>query len=170
MARKLSKYNIHMKREMRRGKTFKQAVSSWRGSSSKSTTKKTKVYAMAKRRKARRSYKKASPRRRKTKSMITGLVGQAVGAMAYGAIRERMSIALDPIAQRLPFGQYADEAVMIGANYLVATGKVPLLNKVPMLRNVAKAGLMIEAARFGEQITRGMISGDNTSTPSGQMF
>lgn len=29
--RKLSAYNLHMKREMKRGRTFKQAVASWRG-------------------------------------------------------------------------------------------------------------------------------------------
>jgi len=172
MARKLSKYNIHMKREMAKGKTFKQAASSWRGSSTKSTTKKTKVYAMAKRRKSRRSYKKASPRRRKAKQLITGLAGQAVGAMAYGAIRERMSMALDPVTQRVPFGQYADEAVMITANYLVASGKVPFVNRVPMIKQIAKAGLMIEAARLGEQITRGFLSTNNSGTtaPSGHAF
>jgi len=163
-----------MKKEMRKGKTFKQAVASWRGGSkktkSRSTTKTRSVSNMARR---RRASPKKKTFRRKAKGMLTGLVGQAVGAAAYGAVRERMSIALDPITQRVPMGQYADEAVMLTANYLLASGKVPFVNKVPFVRQVAKAGLMIEAARLGEQLVRGMsapAASTQTSTSSGHMF
>jgi hypothetical protein len=62
-------------------------------------------------------------------------------------------------------GQYADEIVMGGLGYLLMKGKIPLLNKWSITRDIGKAALIIESARIGASLGGGLLS--TTSTASG---
>jgi hypothetical protein len=84
-----------------------------------------------------------------------------LGAALYGAFRERISTALQPITGKLPFGEYADE---VGMFITLWAAKRFIGNKVPMVRDVANAGMLIEAARVGSGLASGMGA---TSSNSG---
>jgi len=77
-----------------------------------------------------------------------------IGAGVYGAVRQKMSRTLDPITQKVPFGNMADEIVMLGANYMI--GKF-VGRKIPAIRSVTKAGMLIESARIGETLAQGQF-------------
>lgn len=77
---------------------------------------------------------------------MTGLI---VGAAVYGAGREWASDKLQPLLSKIPAGDLADEVGMGLLSYAVATGKIPLVNKLPYSREIGRAGLTIEAARAG---------------------
>lgn len=90
----------------------------------------------------------------------------ALGAGLYGAGREKVSNAIAPVTSRIPLGEYADEAGMLAASYLLMKGKVPFLNKIKMSRDVGKAGFMIESARIGAGLAAGGLGSMTTSTTS----
>jgi hypothetical protein len=85
------------------------------------------------------------------------------GAGLYGALRQKLSIALDPISSKLPFGNLSDEVVLFGA--LWASKKVL---KNPTYHKIATAGMIIEAARVGEQLATGgfNLSGSSSTNQS----
>lgn len=93
-----------------------------------------------------------------------GLVGTIVGGVAYGAGRQYASNALAPITAKIPAGQYADNVVMGVLSYLVASGKIPLINKIPMSREIGKAGLVIESAMIGQSIIGGKTATGSHTT------
>jgi hypothetical protein len=155
MVRKLSKYNLHMKREMRKGKTFKQAVSSWRGTS-KSSVKKSKTRT----RSVKKMAKKRKVRRRKSSGFDKGLMGLGVGAVAYGYGREYVSDKLQSVTANIPLlsgiGNVGDEVVMAVFSYALAKGKIPYISKFPITRQIGKAGFVIEASRLGQKMLPSM--------------
>lgn len=115
-----------------------------------------------------RSYFKAK-RHSKRSSGLGSLAGTVIGAMAYGAGRQYVSDKLQPLTAKIPAGQYADEVAMGGLSYLMMKGKIPLINKLKITRDIGKAGLAIEAARLGAGLSSGfmpMVS----STQSGQVY
>jgi hypothetical protein len=93
------------------------------------------------------------------------------GAAVYGAAREWLSEKLQPITQPVAgvAGGYADEVVLGIAGYLMSKGKIPLLNKVPMSRDIGRAALIIEAARIGSGVAGGVLSKQSTTTTGVQV-
>jgi hypothetical protein len=113
-------------------------------------------------RRASRSYAKRSysptfrKKARRSKGKSGGMMSTIIGGVGYGAVRAYLSQAIAPLTSKLPIGgQYADEIGLGLANYLLAKGKVPLLNKIPMTRNIGKAGLVVESAFIGQQLISG---------------
>lgn len=91
--------------------------------------------------------------RRRAKKFSSKPEAVIVPAMLYGALREKASMALDPLLSRIPMGSIADEVGMGIASYLVAKkGK-------GMIKKVGLAGLTIESARLGEAVASGGFSG-----------
>jgi len=113
---------------------------------------KQKQTKMAKRK--RRSYAKVRRTRKRSSSMF-GLGGIAIGAIAYGAIRQKMSNALIPITAKVPLGSVADEATMLIS--LILTKKF-IGRSVPLVSQICSAGQYIELSRIGEEIASGSIN------------
>jgi hypothetical protein len=120
-----------------------------------------------KRRTASRRGKSFFSRRRGGGSSKGGDIAIILGAAVYGAGRDWASNKLTPITTPLVgvAGQYADEIVMGGLGYLLMKGKIPLLNKWSITRDIGKAALIIESARIGASLGGGLLS--TTSTASG---
>jgi hypothetical protein len=76
-----------------------------------------------------------------------------IDAMAYGALRAKMSDMLAPITSKIPLGSISDEIGMGFLNYFVAK------KTTGIIRNIALKGLVIENARLGEAIISGGILG-----------
>jgi len=108
----------------------------------KTTFTKSKVKKVAKKR--RRST-------RKTKSSMFGNMSGIVGAVAYGAVREKLSTAVanSAIGQKLPVTEFTDEAVMLGINF--AARKFGL-GKNPIGNSLLRAQKTVELARIGQTV------------------
>ena len=103
---------------------------------------------------ARPSYR-VKAKRRHSKGMNSELK-IALGGFGYGAIRKPLS----DLTSMIPFvGGFGDEVGLGIASYLMARGKIPLLDKIKITRDIGRAGLAIESARFGEQLLGGQLSG-----------
>lgn len=76
------------------------------------------------------------------------------GAAIYGGVRAKMSQALSPLTSKIPLGEISDEVGMLGVN--LAVGRF-LGRKIPILRSITKAGMLIEAARIGEAVAMGQV-------------
>lgn len=108
---------------------------------------------------------------RKSKSRGDGfshkrLFGTIAGAMIYGAGREWTSNKLAPITAKIPFGDLSDEALMGVLSYFIAKGKIPLINRIPLSKDIGLAGLTIESARVGAYLGAKFIPGQTSSTSS----
>lgn len=118
---------------------------------------------MARRRRRRRAVRtrRAAPKRRRSYRRSSSgvsrkeLVGTAVGAMAYGALRDRVSAAISPVTSRFGgfLGTLADEAGMAAVSYFAMKSRMPFLKKV------GKAGFAIEMARVGSGLSQGLGGG-----------
>lgn len=100
-----------------------------------------------------------------------------LAAGAYGAGRGYVSDFLNEqvgkISGNLPasiFGNFADEAVMLGLSWSLWKGKLPFVNvRLPgvlrgkMARDIGMAGVIIESARIGENFS-GFLPGGMTPT------
>ncbi len=116
--------------------------------------------ARRKKTKVRRIYVKAKKRRSKSKG---GVMNTVIGAMLYGAVRERASNMLSPVTANIPAGEIADEVVMLGVSWALAKGKVPFVNKIDISKKIGKAGVVIESARIGEFIAGKGLGGMTTT-------
>ncbi len=110
---------------------------------------------MAKRKKGR------SKKRSSNKNLFGFNMTALFGAMLYGAVRSKTSTMLQPITAQIPLGNIADEVGMLGVSYMA---KRFFGNKVPMLKEIANAGISIEAARIGEAIAMGQLGLGQQST------
>ena len=90
-----------------------------------------------------------------------GKYGAYIGAGVYGGLRARMSNYLRPYTIKIPLGDISDEVGMIGACYLF---KRFLGRKVPLVTQIANAGMLIESARIGESVATGSIMGGSSSS------
>jgi len=109
-----------------------------------------------KKKKTRVVYRKAKPKRRRSKKGIAaGNMGKILGAGLYGGVRARISTALDPIVSKIPAGNISDEVGMILAS--VAAKKF-IGRKVPMVKEMADAALYVESAKIGETISLGQLN------------
>jgi hypothetical protein len=109
-------------------------------------TKKIGVIHMAKRR-GHRSYG----------SKNVSVQGMILPAMVYGAVREKVSDALQPVTSKVPFGGIADELVLGAAAFF--------LNKKSnnkMVKDFARAALTVETARLGEFLVSGAVMGSSS--------
>lgn len=84
--------------------------------------------------------------------------------MIYGALREKMSLALLPLTSKIPLGTVADEVGMGVINYIVAK------KTSGMLRDVAVKGLVIENARIGEALVSGNIFSTGSAATNGAYY
>jgi len=82
-------------------------------------------------------------------------------AVAYGALRQPVSDAINKMIPIPVIGDLGDEVVMGLACYLVAK------NTSGMLSNVAKKGLVVENARLGQQLSGMFLSGNTASSGGG---
>ena len=127
---------------------------------------------MARRRFRRRSAaRRLSPVRRVSRHRSFGKSGSEMygllGAGIYGAVREKVSNMLIPLTSKIPAGEYADEVGMLLANYIL--GKY-----IPSVKPVTRAGMLIEAAAIGRQLSSGLIpqltAGNSTATSSMKVY
>jgi hypothetical protein len=68
-----------------------------------------------------------------------------------------ISNLVQPLTSKIPMGQYADEAVLGVAGYLLAK------KGSGMVRDFGKAMLVVEAASIGHQLANGGLSNGSTS-------
>lgn len=97
-----------------------------------------------------------------------------MGAFVYGVGREWTLGKLDPLIQKIPIPgvQYTDELAMFGVSWLLAKGKIPVVNKAKISRSVGRAGMMIEAYRIGAMLaaTNFQLSGGTTKAGTAPQF
>jgi len=112
-----------------------------------------------------RSFKRMRSSRRSS-SGIGGDFALIGGAMAYGAGREWLSDKLQPVTTQVAgvAGSYADEVVLGALGYFMMKGKIPLLNKVGMTRDIGRAMVVIEAARIGQSALSSVMPGQSTTS------
>lgn len=107
---------------------------------------------------APRAFRRA-PRRRRSSGGTSrrAMMATVAGSMAYGALRERVSTALTPVTSRVagPLGTFADEAVMGFLAWQLATRA-----RMPFLKKMGEAGVVIESARAGEALLGMAVSGN----------
>ena len=114
----------------------------WRAYKSQNRTVKTPT---------RRSSKMAKKKTyRRAKSRSRGIAaGLNVGAMIYGGLRQKASMALKPLTSKVPLGTIGDEVVMLaGAHFL---GK----RASGLTKQIADSAKTVELARIGEAIADG---------------
>jgi len=87
----------------------------------------------------------------------------ALASAAYGFGRPYLEKLIAPVTEKLPLGGYADEIVLGTAGYFMAKGKI---SSNPMVKNVGKAMLVIEAARLGANVGGNLIAGTSSSSSS----
>jgi len=84
--------------------------------------------------------------------------------LGYGAVRNPIANAIQPLSSKLPFGQYNDEIAMIG----VAWGAKTFFRN-PMIAKAANVAMIAEAVSVGSQITAGTMQ-SNSGSFSGAAF
>lgn len=113
--------------------------------------------------KVRRIYMSA-PKRHRSRSRGSGAkadLGALLGAGVYGALRNRISSAVAPLTSRIPFGGIADEIGMLGINW---AARRFIGGRVPLVKDMAKAGMLIEAASIGNALAGGALGGGQTTS------
>jgi len=101
--------------------------------------------------------------KRRRKTSTGGMLATVAGGFSYGAGRQYLSNWLTPFTARVPFGRYADNLVLGTVSWLAALGKIPFLNQLPFSRKVGMAGLMMESAFVGMDVTSGLMSNTNNN-------
>lgn len=109
----------------------------------------------------RAPFKRKSYRRANKSTMLAKYIGAGV----YGGARGMISQKLQPLTANIPLGGISDEVAMLMFNW---AGNKFVGRKVPMLKGVFQAGMLIESARLGEAIVRGEAGipffGNNNNT------
>ena len=105
-------------------------------------------------------------RRKTTKGSTGGFLsnlGKPVGAMAYGAVREKVSdmIAQSKIGQSVPMTQFTDEVLMLAAMWGI--GKTGIAKK-GLARSIINNGKSVEYARIGQTLTDMYFKGGTVKT------
>jgi len=118
-----------------------------------------------KRAKTRTIIRKVKVRSRSRKSKgIFGDAGRLLGAGAYGAVRGRLAQAVSPLLANIPGGAIADEIGMLGVAW---AAKKFIGGKVPFVADMAKAGMVIEAAAIGQALSTGALNTGQVQTARG---
>jgi hypothetical protein len=147
----------------------KKAWRVFRAQKSKRRAPKRKASVVRRTKKVARRRRTVKKRARRAHSrMKSGLVYDMAGGMAYGFGRDFVSSKLAPVTAKIPGGVYADNIMMGAVSWALAKGKIPFANKLPLMRKIGRAGLIIESAMLGEDIRRGTNFGSG-STGSSQL-
>lgn len=118
-------------------------------------------FGKPKKRKRKSSSIKSTPirrmarrRKKKTRRVSSAMKPLAIFTSAgiYGALREKISNALNPVTSKIPLGSIGDEVGLLAVAHFL--GK-----KVRPLRKVSQAAMFIESARIGEAIADGSAFG-----------
>lgn len=126
-------------------------------------------------RSSRRVVRRAAPRRRRTTTMARrkkrsrsrrtgGKLGmkEAVGAAAYGALRQPLS----NLVRNVPvIGALGDEVAMLAATYYLHN---KVFKKNGIAKRAARAGFTIEASRLGSSLLSGAFNRLGNSTASSE--
>lgn len=114
---------------------------------------KSKSYSKKSPIRTKRSVKYVVKRKSKRRAASAGnvLIGQAFAAGLYGASRGYLNTLLAPIMSKIPGGKYADNIVLGTVSYFLAKH-----GKMPMLKRIGKAGLIVESAMLGADVVSGM--------------
>lgn len=117
-------------------------------------------------RKAKKTYKRASDK--SLKVLGVDIMNDMVMPGIYGAVRVDFNNLVTPYTNKLPvinqLGDNADEVGLILAGALISKY---VGNKVPMVRKIARAGIMIESAQLGQSLRLGTF-GKSGSVGSAQ--
>lgn len=108
----------------------------------------------------RRKMPKRRKRRTRRYAGVVKPLGILVSAGIYGALREKISRMLAPITGTIPLGTVADEVALFALSWFVG-------RQIKPLKEVAKAGMFIEAARIGEAVITGTIFPSGVGLPNG---
>jgi len=102
--------------------------------------------------------------RRRAKSAVSG-TAPLLAAGLYGAGRQYLATWIQPVTSKIPMGNIADEVGMLAANWAIKK-----YAPMPILKQAASAGMLIEAAAIGQAIASGQVNmGASTSGSSGFM-
>lgn len=121
---------------------------------------------MAKRKrvvKRRRSFFAPKSRRRSTSSSFK-VLNVVLPSMAYGAGRQYLTQLAAPLTNKIPLGNYADEAVFGALGYYLAK------KQKGMLKQVGISILTVEAASVGNQLLAGMNNGGTPAQSNGFVY
>lgn len=121
--------------------------------------KKTRVKtSMARFKKRRSASRKSAARKGRSASKGVNPLMVIGSAMAYGAARQYLSQAVEPITSKVPLGSFADEAVFGTAGYFMAKkGK-------GIVKSIGLAMLTVEAASVGNQIINKAVPAASAET------
>ena len=108
--------------------------------------------------------RRSSPMARRKKSKVRrnksyGLLATTVlPGFAYGAARATVSKWLAPLTAKIPGGKYADNILMGTVGWLVSK-----YGRVPLLKRVGKAGLLVESAFLGADVVGARVGAAATA-------
>jgi len=140
MVKKLSKAALKKKRQAIARKNFGL-------SGSKSIKRRNKSVARKRKATRRRSY---APKSDENLKVILP------AGFGYGLVREYASDKLAPLTNKIPLGNISDEVGMLGILYALRKWA---FKKKGLIRDVAKGGMYVEAARIGQATKDGQLGG-----------
>lgn len=126
-----------------------------RNSKSKKTTRRVATQTKITRRRMVKRYRKKRSSGRRGMSILGINLTKAGSAMAYGAIREKMSNVLMPYTSKIPLGVISDEVGMLGASWAL---KKFFFKGKGFARDALSIGQGIELARIGEAVINGQVN------------
>jgi len=85
------------------------------------------------------------------------VMGAVIGGGIYGAARKYLDQLIQPFTAKIPLGNYADNVALGIGNYLLYK------NTSGVVKKAALAGLTIEAALAGGEMTAGMTANGGSS-------
>jgi len=100
--------------------------------------------------------KKSVRRSKKNASAMSELKSYGLG-FGYGTVRPLINSGLQMLTSRVGVN-VADEIALPIALYFIAKGKIPLVNKIPMSRQIAKAGLIAEGTYMGAKVGAPLVA------------
>lgn len=120
---------------------------------------------------ARRRFTKHRRSSRRSGASVLGVnTAMALGAIIYGAARQKTSQMVAPYTSKLPLGNISDEVGMLAITTL---GKKFLFKGKGVIRDALTAGQTIELARIGEAVVSGdlgLFNGSSGATSNGNIF
>lgn len=111
------------------------------------------------RRMGRRGFARLTHRSHKRGSFGGSVESLILPAVAYGAARSYLANLAAPLVNKIPLGNYADEALFGVAGWYIAK------KNIMGMRKLGEAVLVVEAASVGNQLVAGLGGGQGFSTP-----
>lgn len=79
----------------------------------------------------------------------------AIGGGLYGVARDQISRVITPVTANIPLGQFADEIGLLAVSWFM------LRSGPRQLKEAAKAGIYIESASIGSQLSQNLVPQGN---------